>query len=147
MAVRNWDEYWLARAKLNASMSTCLRRGVGAVAVRDRRSFADAYNGTAPGMRHCDDGGCPRCADTTQGAGVDLGRCWCVHAEQNIVAFCAREGIRLAGATLYQTTRPCVDCHKLLVSAGIVEVVYDEEYPSEAGLVYPQMRVRRFGEW
>lgn len=144
MGVRNWDAYWLERARLNASMSTCMRRGVGAVAVRDRRSFADAYNGTAPGTRHCEDGGCPRCADLSQGAGLDLGRCLCVHAEQNIVAFCARNGIRLDGAILYQTTRPCVDCHKLLVSSGIVEVVYDEEYPQDMAPSYPQMPMRRF---
>ena len=144
MGVRNWEEYFLQRARLNASMSTCLRRGVGAVAVRDRRSFADAYNGTAAGTRHCDDGGCPRCADTTKGAGIELMRCVCVHAEQNIVAYCAREGIRLAGATLYQTTKPCTDCMKLLVASGITEVVYDEEYPQDVELVYPQMPLRRF---
>jgi dCMP deaminase len=144
MGVRNWDEYFLQRARLNASMSTCIRRSVGAVAVRDRRSFADAYNGTAPGTRHCVDGGCPRCADTKLGPGLEMMRCLCVHAEQNIVAFCAREGIKLDGSTLYQTTKPCTDCMKLLVSAGIVEVVYDEEYPQDVDIVYPQMPVRRF---
>lgn len=127
--MRNWDGYWLARARLNATMSTCRRRHVGAVAVRDRRSFADGFNGNLPGYKHCDDGGCPRCSDDTSGPGLSLERCICVHAEQNIVSFCARNGIRLDGATVYCTTQPCLDCMKLLIVSGIVEVVYDEPYP------------------
>lgn len=128
MGERNWDAYWLERARLNATMSTCSRRRVGAVAVVNRRSFADAFNGNIPGEIHCDEGGCPRCADPDARSG-NLSDCLCVHAEANIVTFCASAGIVLAGATVYCTTRPCPDCVKLLASAGVRELVYDEDYP------------------
>lgn len=127
--MRDWDEHWRQRALLNATMSTCMRRSVGAVAVRDRRSFADAFNGNMPGEPHCDEGGCARCADTGTMAGVGLADCTCVHAEANLVTFCASQGIRMEGATVYCTTHPCADCIKLLVSAGVAEVVYEEPYP------------------
>lgn len=144
--MRDWDEYWLARAELNATMSTCVRRAVGAVAVRDRRSFADAFNGNLPGAVHCCDGGCQRCANSEQHIGVGMERCVCVHAEQNIVAFCSRNGIRLDGATLYQTTFPCVDCLKLLVMSGVREVVYRDEYPNVMGAdeIMRHLKIRRF---
>lgn len=125
---RDWEEHWRQRALLNASMSTCMRRHVGAVAVRDRRSFADAFNGNIPGEVHCDDGGCARCNSDGVVAGI-LADCTCVHAEANLVTFCAAQGIRMEGATVYCTTHPCADCVKLLASAGVVEVVYDEPYP------------------
>lgn len=140
---RDWDGYWLARAKLNATMSTCRRRHVGAVATRDRRSFADGFNGNIPGFLHCDEGGCERCQSPTQQVGLSLERCLCVHAEQNIVSFCARRGISLDGATVYCTTQPCLDCMKLLVVSGVVEVVYDEPYPAWEGTL--GIKVRRFG--
>lgn len=125
---RDWDQYWLSRANLNASMTTCCRRAVGAVAVRDRRSFADGFNGNLPGTTHCVDGGCERCAGEFP-PGTSLDTCVCVHAEANVVSYCAREGIRTAGATMYITHSPCLECMKLIVSAGFVEVVYDEYYP------------------
>lgn len=123
-----WDEHFMARAHANATMSTCASRRVGCVATRGNRSFADGFNGNLPGEVHCDEGGCDRCADGAA-AGTGLERCVCVHAEQNLVAYCAATGTPLAGATLYTTTRPCLDCLKLVISAGVVEVVYDEEYP------------------
>lgn len=140
---RDWDEYWLRRARLNATMSTCVTRNVGAVAVRDRRSFADGFNGNFPGARHCTEGGCQRCATSTE-SGTNLDTCVCVHAEQNVVAFCARQGIRLDGATIYLTTQPCLDCVKLMAVAGVVEVVYDAPYRS-AYVTPPTMTMRRFG--
>lgn len=144
---RDWDTHWGQRALLNATMSTCRRRSVGAVAVRDRRSFADAFNGNIPGEKHCDEGGCARCADTAIMAGVGLANCTCVHAEANIVSFCARRGITLDGATVYCTTQPCADCVKLLASAGVVEVVYDEPYPvPDWALHLRRMTMRRFHE-
>lgn len=125
---RDWDQFFIDRAHANASMSTCVARHVGAVATRNRRSFADGFNGNLPGQLHCDQGGCPRCASAHE-SGTDLERCLCVHAEQNLVAFCAANGIPLLGATVYCTTKPCLDCLKLLVSSGVREVVYDEDYP------------------
>jgi dCMP deaminase len=132
MSTRNWPDYWLKRAQLNATMSTCLTRSVGAVAVRERRSFADAFNGNLPNALHCDEGGCQRCLDrdrTNLESGKNLERCICVHAEQNLVAFCAKNGIRMEGCTVYVTTHPCLDCIKLLIVAGVETIVYDEDYP------------------
>lgn len=146
MGNRDWDQYWLERAQLNATMSTCLRRSVGAVAVRHRRSFADAFNGNMPGKRHCVDGGCERCRLAGVASGVDLAHCVCVHAEANIVSFCARNGISLNGATIYCTTLCCGDCTKLLVVSGVVEVVYDEWYPVPEWVWESGLRIRRFHE-
>lgn len=129
-------------------MGTCLRRKVGAVAVRDRRSFADGFNGNMPGATHCDHGGCPQCINNNRAfapAGTGTHTCVCVHAEANVVAFCAREGIRLDGATIYSTTQPCLDCMKLMSVAGVREVVYDEPYPNSQA-VPPTMTMRRFSE-
>lgn len=126
---RDWDAHWLRRAWLVAEMSTCLRRHVGAVAVRDRHAVSDGFNGNMPGARHCDEGGCRRCASPGQVSGTGLSDCTCVHAEANVVAFAAREGTALRGATVYSTDRPCADCTKLLAVAGVIEVVYDRSYP------------------
>lgn len=131
---RNWDAHWRERAYLNASMSTCIRRHVGAVAVINRRSFADAFNGNIPGAPHCDEGGCPRCNAAVVLPG-ELDLCLCVHAEANLITFCAASGIVLAGATVYCTTRPCADCFKLLIGAQVREIVYDEEYPLPDGFL------------
>ncbi len=119
----------MEKARLNAGMATCIRRQVGAVAVIDNRQIADGFNGNLPGELHCNEGGCDRCVGIGHGPGVNLDRCVCVHAETNLVAFSARYGLRIAGATVYVTTRPCTDCYKLLASAGVIEVVYDDEYP------------------
>ena len=124
---RDWDRFFIDRAYANAAMSTCGSRHVGAVATRNRRSFADGFNGNLPGEVHCDEGGCARCAAADSGS--DLERCICVHAEQNLVAYCAETGTPLGGATIYTTTRPCLDCLKLLVSAGVAEIVFDQDYP------------------
>lgn len=140
---RNFDDYWLRRARLNATMSTCHRRHVGAVAVRERRSFADGFNGNLPGATHCDDGGCGRCDDYSRGSGVDLDQCVCVHAEMNIICWCAATGTPLGGSTVYSTTHPCLDCTKALIMAGVGEVVYDEEYPS-VSVMSSRITMRRF---
>lgn len=122
----------MQRAYANADMSTCLTRHVGAVATRNRRSFADGFNGNLPGHAHCDEGGCQRCADAARGlvpSGSSLMRCLCVHAEQNLVAYCAQTGTPLAGSTVYTTTKPCLDCLKLLASSGVTEIVFEQDYP------------------
>lgn len=129
-----WDQHFMRRAHDNAGQSTCLTRHVGVVATRGNRAFADGFNGNLPGETHCDEGGCPRCNHPSREPGVDLGRCWCVHAEQNLVAWCAMTGTPLGGATLYCTTKPCLDCLKLVISSGVDEVVYFEDYPESSWL-------------
>lgn len=118
----------MSKAVMNAAMSTCRARHVGAVAVIDRRQLADGFNGNLPGAVHCDKGGCERCANRAFSQGEELLRCVCVHAEQNIVAWSARTRVCLDGATVYSTTHPCADCLKLLIMAGVVEIVYRDDY-------------------
>lgn len=130
-SLAEWDEHFIHRAHLNAEMSYCVRRHVGAVAVRDRRSFADGFNGNLPGALHCNEGGCDRCADVSRPSGVDLHECRCVHAEENVLTWCAKTGTPLYGATIYSTHRPCVICYRLLVLAGVVRIVFDHDYPGD----------------
>lgn len=139
----------MAKATMNATMSTCRARKVGAVAVLDRRQVADGFNGNLPGSTHCEEGGCARCQSKAASGGDDIMRCVCVHAEQNIVAWCARVGHRLEGATVYSTTHPCADCLKLLISAGVVEIVYRDDY-AEGQRIFAQLgtsvALRRWSE-
>lgn len=123
-----WHQHFMMKAELNAKMSTCCSRQVGAVAVIGRRQVADGFNGNLPGTKHCDEGGCERCQNKAFSGGDDIMRCVCVHAEQNIVSWCARVGHSLEGATIYSTTHPCADCLKLLISAGASEIVFRDDY-------------------
>lgn len=123
----------MAHARLNAEMGTCIRRKVGAVAVRGRRLVAAGFNGNLPGTLHCDEGGCERCASDAP-SGTSLDACVCVHAEENLIAWAARYGVSLDGATVYCTHLPCVRCLRLLDSCGITEIIFDEEYPSVINL-------------
>lgn len=131
---RDWDAFFMEHAHLAATMTTCLRRGVGAAIVMDRHVVSGGFNGNTPKALHCNEGGCTRCGAVGSGrpsTGTDLHVCVCVHAEQNAIAWCARYGVRIEGATMYVTTKPCLDCIKLAAVAGIVEVLYDQEYPVE----------------
>jgi len=111
-----------------SSRSTCLRRQVGAVAVRDNRVLACGYNGSPTGAEHCEVSGCLR-ENLNVASGERHELCRAVHAEQNIVAQAARFGIPLEGATLYSTTYPCSLCAKLLVQVGIRQIVFIHGYP------------------
>ena len=122
-----WDQYFMDIALVAASRSNCTRRHVAAVVVRDRQIISTGYNGTPRGIRNCSDGGCPRCnSDVPSGEG--LRQCLCSHAEENAIVQAAYNGIRLKGATLYTTYSPCLLCAKMIINAGIVEVVYHEHY-------------------
>ena len=143
----DWDTYFMDIAHVVARRSNCLRRKVAAVVVKDRRIISTGYNGTPRGVRNCCDGGCPRCAgDAPSGAG--LAECLCSHAEENAITQAAYHGIRLKGATLYVTLSPCLTCAKMLINAGIVEVVYDGDYPfttqTQALLAEAGVRCRQF---
>ncbi len=117
------DEYFMLLANLISLRGTCPRLRVGAIAVKDGYILASGYNGAPSKMEHCTDVGCLL---------VD-GHCHrVVHAEQNVVAMAARKGISLEGATLYVTHFPCDTCLKILINAGIKEIVYGDMYPNEA---------------
>lgn len=125
-----WDEYFMMLANQVVSRTTCLRRAVGAVIVKDRRILATGYNGVPSGIRHCAEVGCLR-----EELGVPSGQrheiCRGLHAEQNAIIQAARFGTDIDGATIYVNTQPCVVCAKMLINAGIREIVYQNPYPDE----------------
>lgn len=123
----DWDTYFMQIAEVIATRANCSRRKVAAVVVSDKRIISTGYNGTPRGVKNCFEGGCPRCSGKLP-SGAALEECICVHAEQNAICQAAYYGIRLAGATIYVTLSPCLTCAKLIINAGIKEVVYGGEY-------------------
>ena len=129
----DWDTYFMDIAHMCARRTTCTRRQVGAVLVKDKRILATGYNGVPTGIDHCTDRGCLR-----EERGIPSGQqhelCRGLHAEQNALLQAARYGTSMEGATIYCTTQPCVLCAKMLINAGVKEIVYDYEYPDELAL-------------
>ena len=122
------DEYFMNIARVVATRSTCLRRQVGAVIVRNKQIVSTGYNGAPAGQPHCLDIGCVRLENNIpSGKNVEL--CRGAHAEQNAINFAARYGIAIDGATLYLTHYPCSACAKSIINAGIKRVVFAEDYP------------------
>ena len=123
----SWDEYFMNIAKVAATRGNCSRRQVAAVIVRDHRVISTGYNGTPRGVRNCCDGGCPRCSSNAP-SGTALSECLCSHAEENAIVQAACYGIAVKGATLYTTFSPCLQCAKMIINAGIAEVIYFQHY-------------------
>jgi len=125
-----WDQYFMEIAHQVARRTTCLRRAVGAVLVRDKRILATGYNGVPAGIEHCLTRGCLRAQ-----LGIPSGQrheiCRGLHAEQNAIIQAAKYGINIDGSTVYCTTQPCILCAKILINAGIKEIVYEESYPDD----------------
>ncbi|HNX90350.1 MAG TPA: cytidine/deoxycytidylate deaminase family protein [Candidatus Omnitrophota bacterium] len=125
-----WDEYFSEIAKLVAKRSTCLRRNVGAVAVKNKQILATGYNGAPSGIEHCEVTGCIRQKlEIPSGERHEL--CRALHAEQNALLQAARHGVSLQDATMYITTQPCSICAKMMINAGIKKIVFDGEYPDK----------------
>jgi dCMP deaminase len=97
------------------------------VIAKDRRIISTGYNGTPRGVRNCYEGGCPRCA-TDAPSGSNLSECICSHAEENAITQAAYHGIALRGASLFCTLSPCLTCAKMIINAGLQEVVFESEY-------------------
>jgi dCMP deaminase len=115
----SWDEYFMNIAKEVATRSTCDRKHVGAVVVRDKSILATGYNGSVRGLGHCDD----------EGHLMEDGHCVrTVHAEANAIVQAARNGMRIDGASIYVTASPCWGCFRLIANGGIVKVVFGEFY-------------------
>ena len=123
-----WDEYFMAIARVVASRSNCVKRKVAAVITVDRRIISTGYNGTPRGVRNCNEGGCPRCNAFAEG-GTRLDECLCSHGEENAITQAAYHGVSVRGGTLYTTFSPCLTCTKMIINAGIVEVIYNADYP------------------
>jgi len=123
----SWEEYFMDITHLVAKRSTCLRRQVGALLVKDKKILATGYNGAPSRLEHCLDIGCLR-----QKQGIPSGErhelCRGLHAEQNAIIQAAYHGVEIRGATLYCTNHPCIICSKMIINAGIQRIVYDEGY-------------------
>ncbi|NNM98168.1 MAG: dCMP deaminase [Candidatus Eremiobacteraeota bacterium] len=136
----SWDDYFMEIARTVASRATCPRARVGCIAVRDQRILTTGYNGAPRGIAHCSEVGCTM---------VDNHCVRATHAEANAVVQGALHGVRLAGATVYCTHQPCIGCSKLLVSAGVDRIVYEERYEdafavellAEAGVALMQWKL------
>jgi dCMP deaminase len=123
-----WDEYFMNIARMVASRSNCVKRKVGTVVSKDRRIISTGYNGTPRGTQNCNEGGCPRCNSFAPG-GTRLDECLCSHAEENAIIQAAYHGVALREATIHTTLSPCLQCTKLIINAGLSEVVYNADYP------------------
>ena len=123
----SWDEYFMEIANVVAKRSNCSRRHVAAVIVKDRHILSSGYNGTPHGTKNCFEGGCPRCSGKVA-SGTHLDECLCVHAGQNAICQAAFHGAAVKGSTIYVTISPYLTCPKLIVNAGIEEVVYGGDY-------------------
>jgi dCMP deaminase len=140
------DEYFMKMAHLAATRSTCLRRKVGAMIVKDKRVLSTGYNGAPKGLPHCDEVGCLR-----ENLNVPTGErhelCRGVHAEQNAIIQAAVFGTSIKDGKIYTTNRPCVVCTKLLINANISEIIYDEDYIDELAqeiLSHSKVKVRQY---
>jgi dCMP deaminase len=127
MSRPSWEQYFMDIACLVARRSTCRRRQVGAIVVRDKRILATGYNGAPTGLPHCLDIGCLR-----EELGIASGErhelCRGLHAEQNVIIQAAYHGVCIKDATLYCTNLPCSICSKMLINAGIRAIKYKEGY-------------------
>lgn len=129
----SWDEYFMSIADMVKTRSTCTRRQVGAVIVKDKRILTTGYNGTPAGLKHCSEVGCLR-----EQLGIPSGQrhelCRGIHAEQNAIIQAANFGVPIQGGTIYVTLSPCILCTKMLINAGITRIVAKEAYNDELAL-------------
>jgi dCMP deaminase len=146
-----WDDYFMEIASAVARRSTCMRRKVGAILVKDKHILATGYNGAPKGLAHCREVGCLR-----QQMGIPSGErhelCRALHAEQNAIVQASNLGVQVEGCTLYCTLAPCSLCAKMLINAGVKRVVFSGNYPDERAMKFfdeAGVTVERLdkGEW
>ncbi|RLF46924.1 MAG: cytidine deaminase [Thermoplasmata archaeon] len=141
----SFDEYFMKIAQVISTRSTCLRRHVGAVIVKENHILSTGYNGAPKGFKHCEEVGCVReQLNVPEGQRHEL--CRGLHAEQNAIIQAAVFGVSIKGATIYTTHFPCSVCSKMIVNAEIKEVVYLHFYPDELSqkiLEESNIKVRR----
>jgi dCMP deaminase len=145
----SWDEYFMKIAQVAALRSNCVKRKVGAVIVRDKRVISTGYNGTPRGTKNCYEGGCPRC-NSLADSGTRLDECLCSHGEENSITQAAYHGVSVKDATLFTTFAPCLMCTKMIINAGLREIVFNQDYPlnnssfallREAGVLCRRLKV------
>jgi len=126
----SYDDYFMEMAYVVSKRSTCLRRKVGAILVLDKHILSTGYNGAPKGLPHCEEVGCLReKLNVPSGERHEL--CRGLHAEQNAIIQAAVFGVSIKGSTLYCTNTPCVVCVKMLINAGVKEIVYSGDYPDK----------------
>jgi len=148
MSRPGWDDYFLNITREVGKRSTCLRRQVGAILVREKRILSTGYNGAPRGIRHCEDIGCIR-AERNVPSGERHELCRALHAEMNAFLQAASFGVSTEGATLYTTIYPCSLCAKMAINAGVRRIVTVSDYPdplakeilSEAGVQVDVVKV------
>jgi dCMP deaminase len=123
----SWETYFMNITNLVAERSTCLRRAVGAVIVKDKRILSTGYNGAPTGLRHCLEVGCLR-----EKLGVESGKmhelCRGIHAEQNAIIQAAYHGVSVKGSSIFCTNQPCSICARMIINAGINKIYYQFGY-------------------
>lgn len=129
----SWDTYFMKIAEFAKERSTCIRRQVGAIIVRDNRILSTGYNGAPSGCSHCTKDGCMR-EKLNIPSGERHEICCAVHAEQNAIAQAAYSGTSVKDATMYITCQPCSICSKLMINAGIKKIVFEGDYPDDFSL-------------
>ena len=129
----SWESYFMEITQLVAKRSTCTRRSVGAIIVKDKRILSTGYNGAPSGVSHCLDIGCLReQLDIASGERHEL--CRGIHAEQNAIIQAALHGVSIQGATLYCTNLPCSICAKMIINAGLREIIYLSGYADQMSM-------------
>jgi len=123
----SWEAYFMDIAALVAKRSTCLRRAVGAAAVKNKQILATGYNGVPTGIRHCIETGCLR-QQMNVASGERHELCRGIHAEQNVITQAAFHGVSIKGASLFCTNLPCSICAKMIINAGIKKIYYKDGY-------------------
>ena len=149
----SWGTYFMNITKLVAERSTCTRRAVGAVLVKEKRILSTGYNGAPTGLKHCLEVGCLR-----EQLGVESGKmhelCRGIHAEQNAIIQAAYHGVSVNGAVIYCTNQPCSICARMIINAGIQKIYYQSGYADslalellgEAGIELKQINSANRGE-
>jgi dCMP deaminase len=129
----SWEDYFMQIAEVVATRSSCLRRHVGAVIVKNKQILSTGYNGVPRGLAHCEDRGCLR-----DQMGIPSGEryelCRGLHAEQNAIIQAAYHGVAVNGSEVFTTLQPCVTCAKTLINAGIVAVYFRGTFPDELSM-------------
>ncbi len=127
LPIKDFREYYMNIAMSVRRKANCIGRKVGAVLVKENRIISTGYNGTPAGYENCLEGGCVRCSKKQEFKGRHYDICICVHAEQNALITAAKFGIATQGAIIFSTLRPCFNCTKEMLQAGVKEVYYLHE--------------------
>lgn len=126
----NIDNYFMEIAITVAKRSTCIRKNVGAIIVKENHILTTGFNGAPRGLKHCIDIGCMREKENIH-SGTRHEKCRGVHAEQNAIIQAALYGIQIEKTTIYCTHQPCILCSKMIINAGIKKIIYFNSYPDE----------------